>query len=159
MGHRSTAGARISAVALLLLIGACEQSLPTPSTPTPALATAPSPTTHQVERAQSVLDVAFASPVVAGEYTLAPFPRSVASQGCQIPTRSGPISGTCRTEVEVSGIDFLVKFTQAWDASLWRAHGDPPVGELRATWAYRVSPGGAVTPLPMSGNFPPQLAK
>jgi Rieske Fe-S protein len=97
------------------------------------------------------------SSVVAGP---AIFPRSVGSQTCQIRGGGPPpgivVPGTCKTEVEASGSNYVVRFVETWDASRFHYAGEPSSGELQHTWSFVVSSSGVVVAQPESGNFPPQ---
>ena len=94
------------------------------------------------------------------------FPPSVGSRDCEI-YRGGPypgklLPGVCRTEVDATRSDrsdYLVKFTQVWDATLFHAFGDPSSGDLHYTWSFFVTEAGTVVAQPPTGNFPPQYVR
>jgi hypothetical protein len=46
-----------------------------------------------------------------------------------------------------------------WDGSHFHLTGEPSSGQLVSTWAFTVSPIGAVLDEAQSGNFPPQYVK
>jgi hypothetical protein len=93
----------------------------------------------------------------------ASFPRTIASEACDIHGGGPPpgivIPGTCRTEVEVSGADHIVRFVETWDARRFHLAGEPSSGELEHVWSFLVDPSGTVTQQPDSGNFPPQYVR
>jgi hypothetical protein len=98
-----------------------------------------------------------------GSAPFAIFPKSLGSQSCQIRGR-GPypgivVPGTCRTEVEATGSNYVVRFVEMWDASRFHYADEPGTGELQHTWAFAVTVSGTVVVLPDSGNFPPQWVK
>jgi hypothetical protein len=94
------------------------------------------------------------------------FPTSVGSQSCEI-YRGGPypgklLPGRCRTEVDATRSDrsdYLVTFTQVWDARDFAAFNDPSSGDLHYTWSFLVTSAGVVVAQPPSGNFPPQYVR
>ena len=94
------------------------------------------------------------------------FPASVGSQSCEI-YRGGPypgklLAGVCRTEADATRSDrsdYIVKFTQVWDAAVFHSSGDPVSGDLQYTWSYLVTSAGTVVAQPPSGNFPPQYVR
>ncbi len=159
--------ASLLAAAVALLPAACQAQTPKPTTqPAPSFVLATPPPAGVTSRAaalQDAIDAVLSSPAVAGSSILAPFPRSVGSQRCDIrgggPFPGAVVPGICRTEVEVTGATYLVTFTETWDASRFHHQDDPSSGGLRATWSFRVGPSGAVTPQPLSGNFPPQMVR
>jgi len=69
------------------------------------------------------------------------------------------LQGVCRTEVEQTGYDYVVKFTEFWDATQFHAFDDPVSGKLQYTWSFLVDSTGAVVAQPPVGNFPPQHVK
>ena len=95
--------------------------------------------------------------------TAPPFPASVGSRACEIHGGGPPpgmlLRGVCRTEVEKTGSDYVVKFTQMWDARDFRHAGDPNTGELSYTWSFIVSGTGDIAAQIPYGNFPPQYVK
>ena len=152
-------------VAALLVIVGCQAETPDPVTPTLALPTlaAPSPPTRPTPQAmtpedaiQSVLTWSAAN----GSALFAIFPKSLGSQSCQI-RGGGPypgivVPGTCRTEVEATGSNYVVRFVEIWDASRFHYADEPGTGELQHTWAFAVTVSGTVVVQPDTGNFPPQ---
>jgi hypothetical protein len=94
------------------------------------------------------------------------FPKSAGSQSCEI-YRGGPypgklLPGACRTEVDATRSDrsdYLVSFTQVWDAHDFAAGNDPSSGDLHYTWSFLVTSAGTVIAQPPSGNFPPQYVR
>ena len=94
------------------------------------------------------------------------FPKAVGSRDCEI-YRGGPypgklLPGVCRTEVNAARSDrsdYLVSFTQVWDAAVFHAFGDPSTGDLHYTWSFLITGDGAVVAQPPNGNFPPQQVK
>jgi hypothetical protein len=121
---------------------------------------ATSPTT-QVAGPDDAVRVALGSSWGIASPTI--FPQSVGSQPCQI-RGGGPypgivVPGTCRTEVEASGSNYVVRFVETWDASQFHYAGEPSSGELQHTWSFVVGGGGVVVAQPESGNFPPQYVQ
>jgi hypothetical protein len=88
------------------------------------------------------------------------FPTSVGSHACQIKGGGPPpgivVPGTCWTETETRGSDYIVKFTEVWDARAFHHQDDPSTGDLRYTWSFVVSGSGAIAVQTPFGNFPPQ---
>lgn len=109
---------------------------------------------------EEAIRAAVGSPAGTG---FASFPRTIASQPCEIrgggPPRGMLIPATCRTEVQVSGSNYVVRFTYVWDARQFHLAGEPSTGDLQHTWSFIVDPAGTVVVGPESGNFPPQYAR
>ncbi len=173
---RARGGWLVAPVAALLIAVGCQAETPKPVTPTLAAPSTPtlaapspqaSPTALTASRvpweAADVLRAVLASSGVNGSTIFTPFPKSVGSQSCQI-NAGGPfpgivVKGMCRTEVEASGLNYVVTFTEVWDAGQFHGQDDPSSGELRHTWSFLVSGTGAVVAQPQSGNFPPQYVR
>jgi len=102
----------------------------------------------------------FASAAV-GSSTI--FPQTVGSQTCQIEGGGPPpgivVPGSCRTEAEASGPNYMVRFVELWDAGRFHYAGEPSSGELQHTWSFAVNATGVVVAQSSTGNFPPQEVK
>ena len=113
-----------------------------------------------VRDAEAALRAVLESP--AGSIS-ASFPKTIASESCDIhgggPAPGIVVPGTCRTEVEVSGSNYIVRFVETWDARVFHYAGEPSSGELHHVWPFLVDPNGIVTQQPDSGNFPPQYVR
>ena len=157
-------------VALVVAVG-CQAATPAPATPTFAApgsptSAAPSPRTSPTPEgmtAEGAIRAVLAASALNGSMLFAAFPTSVGSQSCQI-RGGGPypgisVPGTCRTEVEVSGPNHVVRFVEFWDASRFHYASEPSSGELQHTWTFAVDVSGRVVVQPDSGNFPPQWVK
>ena len=152
-------------IAALLVAVGCQAETPNPVDTRSAVPTlaAPSPQTSpttQVVAADDAIQLVLTSSAANGSALFALFPRSVGSHSCQI-RGGGPypgiaVPGTCRTEVEVSGSDHVVRFVEFWDASRFHYATEPGSGELQHTWTFVVDVSGTVVVQPDSGNFPPQ---
>jgi hypothetical protein len=146
------------APAVLAVLMGCQAEPPKPVTPTLAVASPqPSPTSQMTGPGDAVR-LALGSSWGIASPTI--FPQSVGSQSCQIKGGGPPpgivVPGTCRTEVESSGSNYVVRFIETWDASRFHLAGEPSSGELQHTWSFVVSGTGVVVAQPESGNFPPQ---
>lgn len=154
----------------VVFTAACSAVSPTPAqTPepdAPTLATS-SPQANPTARtvgAEDVVRLVLAASPDGLTIAAAPFPRSVGSQGCEI-LRGGPAPGkllpaVCRTEVERRGSDYVVRFTQVWDARDFSHADDANSGDLLSyTWPFVVSGTGAVAAQMPFGNFPPQYVR
>ena len=131
-----------------------------PVAPASSVASPPASPTTRVTGPDDAIRAVFASPAI-GDWTI--FPQAVGSQACQI-RGGGPypgiaVPGTCRTEVEASGLGYVVRFVEAWDASRFHLTGEPSSGELQHTWSLAVSATGVVIAQSSTGNFPPQEVK
>jgi hypothetical protein len=116
--------------------------------------------TQRVLRPSTAIRAVMESPTGA---MFAQFPKTAGSQACTI-RGGGPfpgisVSGTCRTDAQVSGSNYRVSFIYAWDASQFHYAGEPSSGELQHTWSFIVDATGTVAIQPDSGNFPPQYVK
>jgi hypothetical protein len=163
-------GGRWLAVPIAALLGAvgCQAETPKPVAPRSAVPTlaAPSPQTSptiQVMTEEDAIQLVLKTSAANGSALFALFPRSVGSQGCQIRGGGPPpgisVPGTCRTEVEASASNYVVRFVEIWDASRFHYATEPGSGELQHTWAFAVSLSGLVVVQADSGNFPPQWVK
>jgi hypothetical protein len=160
---RSGGSRLVAAVTALFVAVGCQAE--TPGLVIPTLA-APSPRTSLTAQAMTAEDairsVSTSSPA-NGSVLFAEFPKSVGSQSCQI-RGGGPypgiaVPGTCRTEVEARGSNYVVRFVETWDASRFHYAYDPGSGELQHTWSFAVSSSGIVLVQPDTGNFPPQWVR
>lgn len=152
----------LASAALLVALG-CQAETPNPVTPSVSIASPlASPTTQltQVIGPGDAIRAVLASSAV-GSSTI--FPVAAGSQTCQIkgggPAPGIVVPGTCRTEVEASGPNYVVRFVEAWDASRFHYAGEPSSGELQHTWSFAVSATGVVVAQSSTGNFPPQEMK
>jgi hypothetical protein len=159
-----------SIVALVVAVG-CRAATPAPATPTFAAPGSPtsaalSPRTSPTPEgttAEGAIRAVLAASALNGSRLFAAFPTSVGSQSCQIRGGGPPpgisVPGTCRTEVEASGSNHVVRFVETWDGSRFHYAGEPGLGELQHTWSFAVSSSGTVVVQPDTGNFPPQWVK
>jgi hypothetical protein len=155
-------------IAALLVAVGCQAETPNPVATRSAVPTlaAPSPQTSpttQVMTADDAIQLVLTSSAANGSALFALFPRSVGSHSCQIRGGGPPpgisVPGTCRTEVDASGSNYVVRFVEFWDASRFHYATEPGSGELQHTWAFAVTVSGIVVVQPDSGNFPPQWVK
>ena len=109
---------------------------------------------------EDAVHAVMASSAVEGSTIFTIFPTTVVSRTCQIKGGGPPpgilVPGSCRTEVEASGPNYVVRFTETWDASRFHHQSDPSSGDLQHTWAFVVSGTGEVVAQPQTGHFPPQ---
>jgi hypothetical protein len=116
--------------------------------------------TQRVLRPSTAIRTVMESPAGA---SFAQFPKTVGSQACTIRGGGPPpgisVSGTCRTDAQLSGSSYRVNFIYSWDASQFHYAGEPSSGELQHTWSFIVDATGTVAVQPDSGNFPPQYAR
>ena len=149
----------LASAALLVAVG-CQAETPNRVTSTRSVAPPPTGPTTQVMGPDDAIGAVFASSAV-GSSTI--FPVAAGSQTCQIkgggPAPGIVVPGTCRTEVEASGPNYVVRFVEAWDASRFHYAGEPSSGELQHTWSFAVSATGVVVAQSSTGNFPPQEVK
>jgi hypothetical protein len=148
------------AAAGLLFAVSCQAETPNPVIPTVSVASPLASPITQVMGPDDAIRAVFASSAV-GSSTI--FPGTVGSQTCQI-KGGGPypgivVPGNCRTEVEASGSNYVVRFVEAWEASRFHSAGEPTSGELQHTWSFAVSATGLVVAQSSTGNFPPQEVK
>ncbi|HEV8654391.1 MAG TPA: hypothetical protein VGR85_02635 [Candidatus Limnocylindria bacterium] len=139
---------------------------PTFAAPSTAVSAAPSPRTSPTPEgmtAEGAIRAVLAASALNGSTLFAVFPTSVGSHSCQIRGGGPPpgisVPGTCRTEVEASGFDYIVRFVETWDASRFHYAGEPGSGELQHTWSFAVSGSGTVVVQPDTGSFPPQWVR
>jgi hypothetical protein len=150
---------RFAAIALLVLAVSCTGQ-PIAHQPTPSRPEAARSASVQVSVTEAI-KLALAEPTLilpAGS-----FPDRPGRQSCTI-IGGGPypglhIAGACQTSAsaDASG-GWLIRFTQYWDAHLFRYSGEPATGELSYQVTYDVHGDTKVVFRDASGSFPPQEA-
>lgn len=135
---------------MLVAIGSCEQATqpsPPPATPDPRAA------------ASRALAAVWAS--LDGSVILSDFPRDVGAGPCMIHGGGPPpgiqVAGTCSTAVQRQDRDWLVSFTEVWDADAFHRNGSARAGLLTHTWQFTVDGEARIVRQIQFGDFPPQL--
>jgi hypothetical protein len=140
---------RFLAVVALVSIGSCEQ----------ATQPSPPPATPDPRAALKALAAVWAS--LDGSVILADFPRDAGAGSCVIhgggPPPGSQVAGTCSTAVQRQAADWLVTFSEVWDARAFHAMGSAHDGPLVHTWQFTVDAEGRVVRQVHYGDFPPQL--
>ncbi len=138
------------AAVLLVVIVSCEQA--TQPAPVPA---APDPTAA----ASHALAAVWAS--LDGSVILSDFPRDAGARPCMIHGGGPPpgiqVAGTCSTAVQCQDRDWLVSFTEVWDAGASHGNGSARAGLLTHTWQFTVDGEARIVRQIQFGDFPPQL--
>jgi hypothetical protein len=144
----------------LLVTAGCRAETPRAVTPTPPVLSPLASPTNRVRGPEDAVHAVLASSAASDSTIFTIFPKTVGSQTCQIKGGGPPpgivVPGTCRTKVEASGPNYVVRFVETWDASRFHHQSDPSSGELQHTWSFVVSGTGDVVAQPQAGNFPPQ---
>ncbi len=73
------------------------------------------------------------------------------------PPPGSQVAGTCSTAVQRQGPDWLVSFTEVWDARAFHGMGSAHDGPLLHTWQLTVGGDGVIVRQVHFGDFPPQL--
>ncbi len=91
--------------------------------------------------------------------TKASFPKQVGIAPCTIGAatagHSKSVSGTCSTNVQSSGPDKVVTFTETWNAQAAKNANDPSQGLLISVWQITLDPSGKVIRQTHFGDAPP----
>jgi hypothetical protein len=151
---------RFQLVVLFWAVAACDARTPTRITPAP-VAVSPEPTS--LPRVTTPEDAVRVVETTSTFGRPAMFPSSAGSQPCEIrgggPAPGMIVPGTCRTEIEVSGSTFVVRFVELWDGARFHLAGEATGGELQHIWSFTVTATGALIDESQGGNFPPQLVR
>lgn len=88
------------------------------------------------------------------------FPREAGVEACVInigPPPGRDVAATCSTAVQRQGSDWLVTFSEMWDARAFHGMGSPHDGPLLHIWQFTVDAEGRIVRQVHFGDFPPQL--
>ena len=98
---------------------------------------------------------------VDGSVIMAAFPREVGAGSCVIHGGGPPpgiqVAGTCSTAVQRQDRDWLMSFTEVWDADAFHRNGSARAGLLTHTWQFAVDGEARIVRQIQFGDFRPQL--
>ena len=137
------------AAVMLEVIASCEQ------------ATQPGPITAPDPSAAGSRALAAVWASLDGSVILAGFPRDAGAGSCVIhaggPPPGSQVAGTYSTAVQRQAADWLVTFSEVWDARAFHAMGSAHDGPLVHSWQFTVDAEGRIVRQVHFGDFPPQL--